>query len=157
MERQRVIDAQSDLAAAQKEAVDAKGNLAEPEEERKQLLIRETQALALQPAAPVHAAVVSEAEAWERTLGAITMRIHAPGVQPELANEVTQVLDTLRGLCGRLPAVVPVAEPVAAAPPAPAAPTADGTAPTARADNEAGGNPVVPPRPAADPTGVRWD
>ncbi len=124
LERQRLVDAQSDLAAAQKEAADAKSNLGELEEERKQLLIREAQALQSQAAVPAPAAVVSETEAWERTMGSIAVRVRAPGVQPELAAEVSQVLGALRALCSRLPADAPVDPPVAAVPPAEAAATA---------------------------------
>ncbi len=157
LERQRVVDAQSDLAAAQKEAAETKSGLEELEGERKQLLIREARALEQQAPAPAQPAVVSEVEAWERTMGAIAVRIRAPGVQPELAAEVGQVLDALRGLCSRLPAEIPAdpapAPPAAAAPPTPAIPAVDAPALAEQPPTGAHVDPAVSSAPAAAAAG----
>ncbi len=156
LERKRLIEVQHDIAAAEKDLEEAKNNLAEMEEERKQILLRETQAVAQQPAAPVLAHFVSETEAWERTMGAIALRVQAPGVQAELAAQVASTLDILRGLCGQLPAVVPevpIAVAPAAAPSAiPSVPPASGAA-AASADAATGdGTAPMPPVPALPAT-----
>jgi myosin heavy subunit len=108
-ERKRLREVQGDLEGAEKELDEARKILAELEEERKQLLLRETQALAAPspPTADTH--VDAETEAWERTMGSIDIRVRAPGVQPELAAQIASTLTMLRSLCSQLPAKVPTA------------------------------------------------
>ncbi len=155
LERRRLAEVQSDIAAAEKDLEEAKSNLADMEEERKQILLRETQAVALQPAAPVQARFVSETEAWERTMGAIALRVQAPGVRAELATQVASALDTLRNLCGQLPAVVPEPPAVAALPNVPAAtlpmPPAGGAAAESAVEAAGEATAAAPPAPASPP------
>jgi flagellar biosynthesis chaperone FliJ len=118
LEQRRLKEAQSDLEAAHKEVADAKACLGTLEEERKQLLLRETQAQAAPPEPSPTAKADSEAEAWERTLAAINVRVQSPGVHADLAAQVAATVTALRNLCGQLPAV-----PAAALPPPPHVPT----------------------------------
>ncbi len=88
-------------------------------------------------------------------MGAIALRVQAPGVQADLAARVANALDVLRGLCGQLPATVPEA-PIAAAPAAASSSTSStspipqaGGAAAAAADAATGdGTATMPPVPA---------
>ncbi len=142
----KVEDARADLAAAEKEVGEAKRLLGELEEERKQLLLRETQA-ATQPPGPA-STTASENEAWERTMASIQARVQAPGVQADLAMQIGGAVDLLRGLCGRLLAELPSPPAVDAAVPVQADGVAAAAAPTPTAAPPA----VLPaPPPAVAP------
>jgi hypothetical protein len=153
--RKKVEDARADLAAAEKEVGEAKKLLGELEDERRQLLLRETQAAA-QPPGPA-STTASENEAWERTMASIQARVQAPGVQADLAMQIGGAVDLLRGLCGRLPAELP-AQPVADAPaPAQADESTAAAAPTPTVTPSAT-SPTPPPAvPPAGPTAADDD
>ncbi len=121
VEKKRLKEAQADLAAAEDDLKETRSGLGELEDERKQLLLREAKAQQSSAsecsAAPPATQCDGEVDAWNRTLGAIQVRMRAPGVDAQLAAQLAAVLDTLRVLCSQLPADAPVA--ASGAPPAP--------------------------------------
>ncbi len=143
VEKRRLKEAQADLAAAEEDLKESRNGLGELEEERKQLLLREAksqQSSALaSSAAPPTTQSDEEVDAWNRTLGAIQVRMRAPGVDTQLAAQLAAVLDTLRVLCSQLPANVPVATSEAPPGPPPLQPTALSQHTAANAGDGGGG------------------
>ncbi len=128
-DKKRLKEVQGDVAAAEEDLKETRNGLGEFEEERKQLLLREAKSQqtpsVANSAAPPTAQGDGEVDAWYRTLGAIQVRMQAPGVNAQLATQLAAVLDTLRVLCSQLLANVPAATSVEAPPgPPPLQPTA---------------------------------
>ncbi len=107
--RERAAALQEELESTEKHLAEARGGLAELEEERKALLLREAQNAKLQEEA--HGTgehrreqQLDEHGTWQRMVGFIQQRTSQPGVDPQLAAQLASVVQMLQALCGQLPA-----------------------------------------------------
>ncbi len=105
-----IQEMQGDLDDTNKELQESQSTLAALEKERKDLLLREAQGDddgggsggGGGPAAGAAAGQVSDVQAWQHVVHAISNRTQQPGVQPEVASQVNAVLHTLQALLAQL-------------------------------------------------------
>ncbi len=100
----KIADLRDELEGAEHELDEAKTLLAQAEEERKALLLREAQSAKAEAGGDGVVAKASNGEEeWSRMVNIIQDRATQPGVQAELATQIGSALQMLHALCRQLP------------------------------------------------------
>ncbi len=94
---------QDELKTVEAELAEASQGLAQMEEERKAVLLREAAACKGDEKKTDDAPRADDTAAWDQVVGAITRRATQPGVDSTLAHQIAGALQALQALCTRLP------------------------------------------------------
>ncbi len=117
--REKAAALREELENTEKGLAEARAGLADLEDERKAVLLREAQAAKLQEEGkqagdPERGQQLDEHGTWSRMVDFIRQRSSQPGVDPQLTVQLASVVQMLQALCGQLPA--PPVQPAHAAP-----------------------------------------